>query len=687
MRNMLRAGIAFLALVTLIPSSAHCIETNTVTEIAFHSLKDYANSFTDLELDVVFTDPQGTGIKVPAFWAGGNTWKVRYASPLPGTHHFRSECSDTGNAGLHGIEGPVEIVPYTGDNRLYRHGPIQVAPDRRHFAHTDGTPFFWLGDTWWKCLAKRLTWEGFRELAADRKSKGFSVIQIVCGPYPDEDAFEDMWANEGGWPYHTRDCKDLNPEYWNYADRRLTHLIDVELVPAIVGAWGRHDCDAMRVAGVEGIKQHWRYVIARYGAYPVVWILGGELQNESKWGEGPWGEVGRYVRSIDPYRRPITNHTGGGRRGNPGDDLLVTYDMVGGSHDQAVAISSAIENFKDAYSKEPPMPVLVGETCYEGHMQTGFQYVQRHMFWQYMLSGAAGIWHASVEGEPGCASSAFGGRKVYDWTTWREGMNYPGATQLGLGKKLLEEYPWSRFEPYPEWAEEGSYAAGIPGEVRFIYQPKRGIYNWQGAVVKEVETNVPYSAFYFDPATGRRFDQGKVKLASTDLMVFEGHTQPRLYEDDFDRSAVGFAPKGDAAAWKDYGTATQRKDGFLTGGKGLLSILETVDARDVVVSCAHARSDAEAGLVLRFQDPDNYIVALYSPHFKSIFLHDRRGGDWGAMLGKVDIPRIGPEIRLIAAVADEYAALVFPVASGPGEHRPSRSRTPIPERRGWWRCY
>jgi hypothetical protein len=237
-------------------------------------------------------------------------------------------------------------------------------------------------------------------------------------------------------------------------------------------------------------------------------------------------------------------------------------------------------------------------------------------------------------------------------------MDYPGAIQVGLGKKLLEEYPWHRFEPHPEWAEKGSFAAGIPGEVRFIYQPRRTIYNWQGTVAKEVETNVPYSAFYFDPATGRRFDQGEVKLISSDLGTFEGHTQPRLYEDDFDRSAVGFTPKGDAAAWKDYGTATRRRDGFLTGGKGVLSIAETVHAKDVMVSCARTRGDAEAGLVLRFQDPDNYIVALYSPHFKSIFIHDRHDGNWGAILGKVDTPDIGPEIMLTAAVAGEHAAFV-----------------------------
>ncbi len=658
---MIALGV-LMTCAALQTAAAKHTEINMVVEISFQSQKHSNNPFVDVELDVLFTKPDGAQMKVPAFWAGGETWKVRYASPVVGVHRYHTECSDTDDDGLHGIEGQIEIKPYTGENPLYRHGPIQIAADRRHFAHVDGTPFFWLGDTWWKGLCKRMTWKGFQELTADRKAKGFTVVQIVCGPYPDEDAFEKMWENEGGKPYLDLPFTQVNPTYFEYADRRFKHLVDEGIVPAIVGSWARRDCDSMKFVGVEGLKRHWRHLVARYGAYPVVWIVAGEVTEDLRYGRGPWGEVAKYLRSTDPYRRPATSHAGHGHEA----PLVVDFDMVGGSHDASVAVQRAVlGSFNAAYAGEPPVPVLCGETAYEGHMQQAWQDVQRQMFWMFMLSGAAGhtygaagIWHASVEGDPGCASSAFGGRKVYDWTTWREGMNYPGALQLGLGKKLLEEYPWPRFEPHPEWAEKDCYAAGIPGQVRFVYQPKRGIYNWKGTVVKKVETNVPYSAFYFDPATGRRFDQGKVKLISSDLGTFEGHTQPLLYADDFDRSAVGFTSKGDAAAWKDYGTATQRKDGFLTGGKGVLSIVKTVDAKNVMVSCASARSNAEAGLVLRFQDPDNYIVALYSPHFKSIFIHDRRDGNWGAMLGKVDAPEVGAEIRLSAAAVDEYAALV-----------------------------
>jgi len=76
------------------------------------------------------------------------------------------------NAGLNGVNGKIEVVPYTGDNPLLKHGPVRVADNQRRFTHADGTPFLWLGDTWWKCLCKRMTWEGFQELTADRKAKG-----------------------------------------------------------------------------------------------------------------------------------------------------------------------------------------------------------------------------------------------------------------------------------------------------------------------------------------------------------------------------------------------------------------------------------------------------------------------------------------------------------------------------------
>ena len=138
-----------VAVLLSLPLSASAVEANRMTEVSFESAKDYADPFNHVTLDAVFTTPDGRLLRVPAFWAGGKTWRVRYASPQTGTHRYRTECSDAANAALHGVTGEVAVTPYTGANALFRHGPIRVADDRRHFAHADGTPFFWLGDTWW----------------------------------------------------------------------------------------------------------------------------------------------------------------------------------------------------------------------------------------------------------------------------------------------------------------------------------------------------------------------------------------------------------------------------------------------------------------------------------------------------------------------------------------------------------
>ncbi len=484
-------------------------------ETTFETAKPYTNPFTDVEVDVIFKQGENQW-KVPAFWAGGGIWKVRFAPPVQGDFTYRVECSDKANPDLNGQEQTLSVGAYTGENPLLKHGFVKATAGKRYFEHADGTPFFWLGDTWWKCLCKRMTWEGFQELTADRKAKGFSVVQVICGPYPDENFFAPSWENEGGMPYLAKDMSVLNPKYFEYADRRLKHLVDSGIVPTIVGAWGRGDCNSMDAFGAVNIKRHWRYLIARYGAYPVTWILAGEIADETKWGQGPWAEIARYVRNMDPYKHPLTCHTGNGRRGSDGDTCLIDFDMVGGNHDEGQAIANGtLAIVTSACSKKPAMPVLVGESCYEGHMQQGFGTVQRHVFWRNILSGAAGhtygaagIWHAGVDGDHG--NWGAWDRQPYDWTTWKAGMNYPGSTELGLAKKLLDNYPWWRFEPHPEWAP-GCFCAGIPGNLRILYLPRRNIYNWDGPEVKNLEPDVNWHVYYFDPATGRKFDQGVLK--------------------------------------------------------------------------------------------------------------------------------------------------------------------------------
>ncbi len=483
-----------------------------VFEASFTSARKYANPFLEVQVDVVFRNGDQQW-RVPAFWAGGSKWKVRFAPPVQGDYTFEVKCSDPANTMANGESQTLHVGAYTGRNPLLQHGFLRVAANKRHFEHADGTPYLWLADTWWKCLCKRMTWANFQKLTADRKAKGFNAVQIVCGPYPDENMMEARWENEGGKPYERLDFSVVNPKYFEFADRRIKCLVDAGIVPVIVGGWGRPQGggkSTLAQVGLDGYKRHWRNLVARYGAYPTVWIVGGEAKDAY----GPWSDLAKYLKETDPYHHPMTYPAPEHPRKAIKDNLVFDFDMVAIGHDGFATAAQTLALMTSSLSQEPAKPALCGEACYEGHMQANFQDVQRHLFWSFMLSGAAGhtygaagIWQAGVEGDAGIDP-------VYDWTTWKEGMNYPGSTQLGIGKKLLERYSWSRFEVHPEWAEKDCFSAGIPGKVRFIYQPKRGIYNWNGTVVKGLEPNVRYSAYYFDPATGRRFDQGIVNGTS-----------------------------------------------------------------------------------------------------------------------------------------------------------------------------
>jgi hypothetical protein len=563
-----------------------------VFEMSIESTEDYENPFMEVSFDVVF-GKDGREWKQPAFWNGGKTWTVRFAFPETGTFSYRVESNDRS---LNAKKGTVDVQAYQGDNPLIKHGHIRVSDNGRYFEHADGTPFFWMGDTWWKCLSKRISFDEFKELTDNRAEKGFSLVQIVCGPYPDEDFYTDWWDNEGGKPYLNREFTKVNLEYFKYADQRFEYLVQSGIVPAIVGAWGRHDCDAMKYLGVEGMTRHWRNLIARYGAYPTVWIAGGEADGQL------WSDVSLYVKTTDPYKRPVTVHPHPRFRSvveSVGAEA-VNFDFLQTGHGRAAEDPRAIDRVIASFNAEPLMPVLIGEHSYEEHMKAGPPYTQRYIFWGSVLSGAcgltygaAGIWHAGIEGFPASVNT-------YDFTTWRQGMNYPGSAQMGLNSKFLKQYPWEQFEPHPEWTDETLYSAGIPGEIRMVYMPRPPAYKWEGFKVYELEKNIPYHAFFFDPSTGRTFDRGTVMHVDNEQLVFE---------DDFSKKI--------RYRWND---------------KDSVSILNEY-VGEYLSASVEAKSNEDAGIIVNYKDNDNYLVGLYSSLENKIYFYDVVDGDYGEALG------------------------------------------------------
>jgi hypothetical protein len=476
----------------------------------------------ETKLSVIFTAPDGTEKTVPAFFAGDHTWKVRYSSPAAGHHAYITVSEESS---LNAISGQIYIDVYDGDNPLYRHGPVCRKNDNLYLSYGDGTPFFWLGDTWWMALTKRLDMEGFRTLTADRAAKGFTIAQIVAGLYPDMSPFDDRGANNAGFPWD-ENFTAVNHLYFNEADEKIKYLCENGIVPCIVGSWGFF----MKFAGKETLKRHWDNLIARWAAYPVVWCLAGEANmtfydskvshdEHLRASRRDWNDIALHVRGADPFGRLVTIHPTQNGHEQIDDESLLDLDMLQTGHASFLSIIPTLRQVKAALDRKK-LPVINSEVCYEGIAGSSHADIQRFMFTACVLMGccghtygANGIWQLNA---PGCPYGVSPHGAGWGDTPWTEAYQLPGSSHIGRIKKFITQYDWHCFEPHQEWVESpndlnsyyGHFAAGIPQKVRIIYKPFPCGDFWGSIVLRELEPGVRYRTTCYNPVTDETRDLG-----------------------------------------------------------------------------------------------------------------------------------------------------------------------------------
>jgi hypothetical protein len=550
-------------------------EFERMAALTFSTRRHYDNPFADIEVSVVFVGDGGTW-RVPAFWRGGRRWTVRFAPPRPGRYRYSVETTDPGDTALNGRTGAVTIRPYSGSNPLLMHGVPQVSRSGRHFEHADGTPFFWLGESWYSGLSTRVSWAGFKKITRDRRDKGFTVVEMCAGlaVTNEEDAPVDPpFRNEGGAVWDP-EWTSLNPRFFDYADRRIEHLIDSGIAPAIIGGWNK----VLTQMGIENLKRHWRYVVARYGAYPVFWIVGGEIYDpapEHLVGRDPagtvsgsdmttpgWTEVARYVRDIDPYHRPLSSHEYAPPFDTPlADETLKDFDLFQTGHVDWPSIPTQIGQVNLHYSRRTVRkPLVQGEIGYENYGSVHLDNFQRAAYWTCMLNGAAGFSYGTVETASFLSNEQPWARVKMSFYSWEDALDFPGSRQVGLAAQLLRTYRWWEFAPHPDWVDPAGttlleprddvtafgddiahgvlendpveslprgpwaeragnwrlpYAAGVPGHVRIIYLPYFGSLPPKSPLrVRALEPDSTYRSFYWQPALGIRIDVGTVTCHS-----------------------------------------------------------------------------------------------------------------------------------------------------------------------------
>jgi len=170
---------------------------------------------------------------------------------------------------------------------------VSVSADGHYFQHADRTPFFWLGDTVWNgaLLSAGGDWERFLR---DRAAKRFTAIQFVATPW--RMAYADA---EGEIAYDGKEQITIHPRFFQRIDARIDAINDAGMLAVPVLLWaiasgGGVEHNPGRALPEDQAIRLARYLVARYGAHHVAWILAGD-DNYSGENAERWKRIGRAV--------------------------------------------------------------------------------------------------------------------------------------------------------------------------------------------------------------------------------------------------------------------------------------------------------------------------------------------------------------------------------------------------------
>ncbi len=475
-----------------------------VHEFALTAQAELPNPLWDGELLATFAAPSGREIAVRGFWDGGRTWRVRFSPDEVGLWSWRSQGADAGLCAA----GTVECVPYQGDNPLYRHGPLRVAASRAFLEHADGTPFFWLGDTAWNGVIRGddANWERFLALRAAQR---FTVVQFVCCHWRGDvaDEFGDSACTEEP-PIR------INPAFFQRLDRRVARINEHGLLGAPVALWALLETDIGRKLPEADAIRLASYIVARYDAYQVAWLLGGD-GNYQLMGVDRWRRIGQAVFATGHDRLATlhpcgTNWVGEEFRNEDWYDFI-GYQSGHGDGEKDLRWLTAGPP-ATCWDREPRLPVVNLEPNYEiaigYHHHTVFTdyHVRRAAYWSLLLSPAAGltyghdsIWNWNFATGPSEGHGNWHNGAVPPWT---EGLETPGIASMTVLRGILERLPWTTLVPAPRAVRQTSddpqtfvAAARAADGTLVVYTPC-------GGTVACGDGDFPHPVRRVDPRTG-----------------------------------------------------------------------------------------------------------------------------------------------------------------------------------------
>jgi hypothetical protein len=467
---------------------------------------------SDREITTTFTGPSGQTMSIRAFWDGGSTWRVRFSPEELGAWTWQTRDSAGDVSKFENANGAFECTEYLGENALYRHGPLKLADNRRTLVHEDGTPFFWLADTAWNGVIRGDD-QDWQEYLSTRAEQRFNVIQLVSSQWrgaPLDAAGEPSYFEDG-------DSIRINPNYFQRLDRRIAMINELGLVAAPVALWSLQKTDpgyALKEADATRLAA---YIVSRYDAYQVIWLLGGDGSYQEI-GVERWKRMGQSVFSCGHNRlcslHPCGMNWVGEEFRNEDWYDIISYQSGHGDGDQDLhwLVDGPPASSWDATS---PLPIINMEPNYEtaygyqhGTVFTDY-HVRRAAYWSLLASPPAGITygHDSIWNWNSKTGPSVGHGDWHDGAVppWRTGLDSAGIRSMGVLRNIFERLDWTTMTPARSVLAEASQSKDLQ---RFIAVGRTAdgtivIYSPTGGTVSlAAGTEISGPLYFVDPRTG-----------------------------------------------------------------------------------------------------------------------------------------------------------------------------------------
>ena len=324
---------------------------------------------------------------------------------------------------------------------------LRVSDNQRFLQHTDGRPFFWLADTTWE-LFHRCTREDATLLLEDRARKGFTAIQAVV--LAEEDGLHDP-NPYGHTPLLNDDPTRPNEDYFRHVDWVIQKANSLGIVVGLLPTWG-DKYNRLRGKGPEiftpkNARVFGEWLGRRYAKNDIVWILGGDRPVEQEehllinrgLGEGIRAAVGR--------SQLITFHPPGQRSSSlyVHAESWIDFHMIQSGHRRDNANYDMITQ---DYLRMPRRPILEGEPGYEDHPNSfspmrGWldEHDMRKSCYWALFAGSLGFTYGCHDIWQFCTPEK-GWAKSAARTPWREALSFPGSSQVGHARRLMESRPF-----------------------------------------------------------------------------------------------------------------------------------------------------------------------------------------------------------------------------------------------------